>query len=102
MAKIYQGPIKNMHVKDLKVTSRGLEFALEDTIAVKNSLFYKNMFGRMINLEYDNFLATRQEAKDFVNETANSIIFVDYNELEYYDEINKKELKELKKHYKRR
>lgn len=102
MKNIYKGQIKKMQVSKIDLTKNGVQLVLKDYVVCKNSYFYKNIFGNIVNIEFDNVLASRQEAKDFVRENGLDIIFVDYNELEFVQTVNNKQLKLMKNNLKRR
>ncbi len=102
MKNIYKGKIKKMYISNFNITKSGLDLFFNEKVVCKNSYFYKNAFGNIVNIEYDNVLATREEAREFVKENSLDILFVDYDELEYVQSVNNKQLKLMKNNLKRR
>ena len=106
---IYKGTLKNLYVKDFQVSEEGLVVALdlESVVVAKDSLFYKNFTGRLINFEYGTYLPSRTEAELFVrgvcehNPMSNkaSCLYADYGSIEEaVDET--RSVREIKKYYK--
>jgi len=81
MKNIYKGKIKKMYISNFNITKSGLDLFFNEKVVCKNSYFYKNAFGNIVNIEYDNVLATREEAREFVKENSLDILFVDYDEI---------------------
>ena len=106
---IYKGTLKTLYVKDFQVSEEGLVVALdlESVVVAKDSLFYKNFTGRLINFEYGTYLPSRTEAELFVrgvckyNPMSNkaSCLYADYGSIEEaVDET--RSVREIKKYYK--
>lgn len=100
MTQLYRGPVK---VMNLNINNSGFMRinCFDEHILIKDSLFYKNKFGNIVNFRYDNHLASRSEAIDYLSRLYSSnVLFVDYDELQYYKDIQRKEFKQLIKTYK--
>ena len=106
---IYKGTLKNLYVKDFQVSEEGLVVALdlESVIVAKDSLFYKNFTGRLINFEYGTYLPSKTEAEAFVREVCKynpmsskaSCLYADYGSIEEAKEETRS-IKEIKRYYK--
>lgn len=106
---IYKGTVKNLYVKDFQVSDAGVVVALdlESVVVAKDSLFYQNFIGRMINFEYDTFLPSFTEAEAFVREVCKynpmspkaSCLYADYGSLEEAKDETRS-VKEIKRFYK--
>ena len=106
---IYKGTLKNLYVKDFQVSEEGLVVALdlESVIVAKDSLFYRNFTGRLINFEYNTYLPSFIEAKAFVREVCKynpmsskaSCLYADYSSIEEAKEETRS-IKEIKRYYK--
>ena len=106
---IYKGTLKNLYVKDFQVSEEGLVVALdlESVVVAKDSLFYRNFTGRLINFEYNTYLPSFIEAEAFVrdvcrhnpNSSKASCLYADYGSIEEaVDET--RSVREIKKYYK--
>lgn len=140
MANIYSGDIKNMYISKLELVDKNVENLFDSTVKFhfgevlveKDSEFYGNLCHMIVNFRYDNVLATREEAMDYLKDTFNmtkeelhnymkendigisdeeafdrlsnnfnsSILFVDYDTLEFRSVIDRKTLKDKKNIYK--
>lgn len=106
---IYKGTLKNLYVKDFQVSEEGLAVALdlESVIVAKDSLFYRNFTGRLINFEYNTYLPSKTEAKAFVREVCKynpmsskaSCLYADYGSIEEAKDETRS-VKEIKRYYK--
>ena len=106
---IYKGTMKNLYVKDFQLSDTGALVALDlDSVVVaKDSLFYKNFTGRLINFEHNTFLPSFNEAEAFVREVCKynpnsskaSCLYADYSSIETCPEETRT-VKEIKKFYK--
>ena len=106
---IYKGTLKNLYVKDFQVSEEGLVVALdlESVIVAKDSLFYKNFTGRLINFEYGTYLPSQNEAEAFVREVCKynpmsskaSCLYADYGSIEEAKDETRS-VKEIKRYYK--
>ena len=106
---IYKGTLKTLYVKDFQVSDEGLVVALDlDSVVVaKDSLFYRNFTGRLINFEHATFLPSFQEAEAFVkgvcecnpDSSKASCLYADYSSIEKCPEETRS-VREIKKYYK--
>lgn len=122
MAHIYKGTIKKLYIKGLKLNGEAINnlvlssdfyndlfenndkvsYILAERIVSKDSLFYKNIFGNKVNMEFDNVLPDRAEAAEYINSgCCSDLLFVDYSELSYVMDMNRKDLKRMRKYLKR-
>ena len=111
MKKIFTGSINTLHLKSLSFSEPITKLTEESTILKKDALFYQNIFGKMINFEYDTCLPTKEEAEDYfanINTEAKehnatfrecSIMYYNEDELKYLKSISSKEFKQLKKSF---
>ena len=107
--KIFIGPINILHLKALSFTESNIKLVEESFILKKDALFYQNVFGKIINIEHNICLPTKEEAEDyFVNVNREgkehqavfrdcSIMFYNEDDLKPLKIITNKEFKELKK-----
>ena len=140
MANIYSGDIKNMYISKLELVDKNVEYLFDSTVKLhfgevlveKDSEFYGNLCHVIVNFRYDDVLATREEAMDYLKDTFNmtkeelhnymkendigisdeeafdrlsnnfnsSILFVDYDTLEFRSIVDRKTLKDKKNIYK--
>lgn len=106
---IYRGTLKNLYVKDFKVSEDGLIVALDlDSVVVaKDSLFYRNFTGRLINFEHSTYLPSFTEAEAFVrdvcrhnpNSSKASCLYADYDSIEVAKDETRS-VNEIKRYYK--
>ena len=106
---IYKGTLKNLYVKDFQVSEEGLVVALdlESVIVAKDSLFYRNFTGRLINFEYNTYLPSFIEAEAFVrdvcrhnpNSSKASCLYADYYSVVVAKDETRS-VKEIKRYYK--
>jgi hypothetical protein len=111
MTELYKGNIRNHSVSEITITNNGVQIAKSGSIIIKkDALFYRNFSGKMISLDYDTVLPTFEEAFIYATNQLNnnkevlqlaSCVFVNDKELQYVKTISNKELKELKKSYKK-
>ncbi len=101
MVQILKGEVKKMYVDSLEINPSlrsALQKRIKETVVEKDALFYRNFIGREINFKYDTYLCTRMEAESFLLDgTYNSVLFVDYDQLVKTNDVDKKELKQMKK-----
>ena len=45
--------VKNSRISNIEVTDKGIKVVLESTIIEKDSLFYHNFVGRLVNFKYN-------------------------------------------------
>ena len=106
MVEILKGEVKAMYIDKLEVNPNALKDIkkkYKEKVVRKDSEFYVNFVGREINFEFDNYLCTRMEAQSYLNEgMCSSVLFVDYETLKHKKNVTKKELKEMKKEYKKK
>lgn len=103
MPNIYEGNIKSMYVSKLQINNGIINCVTGEEVIIKNAKFYTNFIGREISFDYDTYLPTRMEAQDYINNGAgDNVLFVDYNELRYLENVDKKTIKSLKKEYKKK
>lgn len=104
MVQILKGEVKKMYVDSLEINpslTAALQKRIKETVVEKDALFYRNFVGREINFKYDTYLCTRMEAESFLLDgTCNSVLFVDYEKLKKTADVDKKELKQMKKRMK--
>lgn len=138
MRNLYLGDIKKMYISKLELRDENINnlcsgnFIIHygEKVVEKNADFYKNFFDKKVNFRYDNYLLTREEAKDniimtflnakndFINlkkknpDLNNSEIyellsdieftalFVDYDELKEAGCVSNKVIANMKKMYK--
>ena len=102
---IYKGNLKSLFIKDLQITDNGVNAVLESVVVKRDSLFYKNFIGKMVNFEYDTHLPSYSEAETFVrgsireNGTSLSCMYADYDNMQVVPEETRT-VKELKKEFK--
>lgn len=111
MPDIFIGDVKNMYISNLELIGKNIlnVFDLKskelfgEVLVEKDSEFYTNIFGNAVNFRYDNVLATRREAMEYLlDNPISSILFVDYNELVYRGTISYNIVKEKKKLYRKK
>lgn len=122
MIDIYRGSIKKLYISGIKLNgesinnlvlsadfyenlledNKNVKFVLSERIVSEESLFYRNIFNKYINMEFDNVLADRIEAEDYIQgRYGTDCLFVDYDNLKYIESIDRKALKKLKVFMKR-
>lgn len=97
--EIYKGPIKRMSsFSKLDLNTKNIKKIFSEEVLVKDATFYRNFIGKKINFESDNYLPDRMEATDYITDGLLSAVnFVDYEELEFVESVDKKTFKEMKK-----
>ncbi len=110
--KIYKGPIRKLMVTDAIKQADGT-FSLkipepeQGQIVNNDAEFYVNWFGSQISLDYNTKLPDYNEARAYVEKVAKtnpelaSCIYVNDHEIHYSHDIEKTQLKVLKKTNKR-
>lgn len=104
---IYKGTLKSLYLKDFEVTENGVKLMLDSVIVEKDSLFYKNFVGRLVNFKYDTNLPSYGEAEAFVMESARRTpelgglpcLYADYASIEPVPEETRT-VRQLKKEFK--
>lgn len=108
MRDILIGDVKNMYVSNLELIGKNInnlfsgdsDKVFSEVVVERDSEFYKNIFGNIVNFRYDNVLASRGEAIDYLLENpVSSILFVDYKKLVYRGTVSNRIVKEKKKLY---
>ena len=107
MKKIYCGNIHRLKIYSVDEVAKTTGF--ESVILVKDALFYRNRLGKLISFDYDTVLPTLYEAQinlinSFNKSNSNKDLYCVYaNESEILPSefITNKELKMLKKEYKK-
>lgn len=104
---IYKGNLKSLYLKNFEVTDDGVKLMLDSVVVERDSLFYKNFVGRLVNFKYDTHLPTYSEAETFVMQSARSnpelgglsCLYADYNSIVPVPEETRS-VKQLKKEFK--
>ncbi|MDO4996221.1 MAG: hypothetical protein Q4E69_03500 [Bacilli bacterium] len=76
MPKIISGDIKNMYISKLELRDKNfknlvdsnIKFHFGEVLVEKDSEFYGNLCHMIVNFRYDNVLATREEAMDYLKD----------------------------------
>lgn len=107
--KIYIGDIKNLYyVKKNDSDGEITEINTNSVVVVKDALFYYNFLGVPVSLDYDTFLPTYSEAKQYIVDSCRcnpssvngkSCLYVSYDNLDS-QEISKQQFRKIKKAYK--
>ncbi len=114
MKKIFTAPIHRLSIKSLNITENSFKLETTSTVLKKNAYFYRNIFNKIISFDYSTRLATKEEAddyliysinanknKDSLSNNSTDILYFDEDELTFEKEIKNKELKLMKKQYKK-
>lgn len=104
------GEIKKIYIKSITLGD-GIQNIVTDSIVVKhNAPFYWKCFGKLISIEYNAVLPTKDEAECFVTtivknnperKQSATCIYVDYNDMKVH-KISRKDFVLLKKEYKKK
>lgn len=104
---IYLGDLKTLYVKGLKVTEEGIKVVLDDAVVEKDSLFYRNFVGKLINFKHNTNLPSYNEAQAYLDECVETYQQLGYASCLYadYDSIkpavdDKRTVRQLKKEFK--
>ena len=103
---ICKGTLKNLYASNIEVTDKGIKVVLESTIIEKDSLFYHNFVGRLVNFKYNTHLPSYSEAEAFVRESCerhsetggSTCLYADYSTIEPAIEETRS-VKQLKKEF---
>lgn len=104
---ICKGTLKNLYASNIEVTDKGIKVVLESTVIEKDSLFYHNFVGRLVNFKYNTHLPSYSEAEAYVKDSCerhpeiggSTCLYADYGSIEpALDE--KRSVKQLKKEFK--
>lgn len=103
---ICKGTLKNLYASNIEVTDKGIKVVLESTVIEKDSLFYHNFVGRLVNFKYNTYLPSYSEAKAFVRESCerhpeiggSTCLYADYSTIEPALEETRS-VKQLKKEF---
>ena len=109
MKNIYQGPLRNLTIKEFSLREGNVKVLKYDTAIVKKDLlFYRGLANSFISFDYGTRLLDETEALDVLcteiatKENPNegpypSCLFANPNEIHYKEKVSKQEFKELKK-----
>ena len=103
---IYLGDLKTLYVTGLKVSEEGIKVVLDDAVVEKDSLFYKNFVGKLINFKHNTNLPSYNEAYTYLNGCVESYqqhgyascLYADYDSIKANPE-DKRTVRQLKKEY---
>ena len=87
---ICKGTLKNLYASNIEVTDTGIKVVLESTVIEKDSLFYHNFVGRLVNFKYNTHLPSYSEAEAFVKDSCqrhpeiggSTCLYADYSTIE--------------------
>ena len=102
--KLYTGEIRKLSLKKLEPKPEALlNLAYESTVVNKDALFYKNILGVVISVDYNTKLATRDEAEYYLRNSfkvnpglahLDSCLYQE-SDVKFSHEVTKGELKQL-------
>lgn len=103
---ICKGTLKNLYASNIEVTDTGIKVVLESTVIEKDSLFYHNFVGRLVNFKYNTHLPNYAEAEAFVKDSCqrhpeiggSTCLYADYSTIEPAIEETRS-VKQLKKEF---
>ena len=103
---ICKGTLKNLYASNIEVTDTGIKVVLESTVIEKDSLFYHNFVGRLVNFKYNTHLPSYAEAEAFVKDSCqrhpeiggSTCLYADYSTIEPAIEETRS-VKQLKKEF---
>lgn len=106
---ICKGTLKNLYASNIEVTDTGIKVVLESTVIEKDSLFYHNFVGRLVNFKYNTHLPSYAEAESFVKDSCqrhpeiggSTCLYADYSTIEPAIEETRS-VKQLKKEFRTR
>lgn len=106
--RIYHGKVMKLVVGVVEVKPSATEILKASKFVVReDALFYRNMFGKMVNFEFNTVLPTYDEAFDYIQiqKTRNSscgsasCLYSDLNDM-IPEDVSVEHFKQLKKEYK--